>query len=368
MSISTHTATGRILRNVGISFGLAACILTMSCADDGVMGDDEKYMPVRDCKEDEEDCLPNDDQELEPNDCDLSGTWMAQIFTVSQALGVLKAESHNWFYYELDDQGDDVVVERSLDCGFVVCGAATQIELTPEQTAGLSLRNRQDGILNTDPNDMSQPATEAEKVAPRKITYKKLPDGTCEFSMERWWSVRSAPSSYLPPRDQYSSLSIGNMQANNPLPPKDNPPQIETGGDWDVDGDGKIGINLQLDKPTSGWRDAIQRDWNEVPTTYIADGMSDFTVPANFDNEETVYDVSTSILDQVSVAMPTGNNIRFVRIDEEAPDTMNELLQFCTEQVAEHFHKEVSTNYCDLRKQRLNDGFPKDDEDGGSDD
>lgn len=317
------------------------------------MGDDEKYMTSRPGGDN-----PNEIP-LEPNDCDMSGKWFAQLYTISEALGTLKAESHNWFYYELDDQGDNVVIERSLDCGFVVCGAATQIQLTPEQTAGLGLRNRQDGILKTKADDMSQPVNADMQVEPRKIVYKKKPDGTCEFSMERWWSVRSAPAEYLPPRDKYATMSVGNMQSSKPLPTKNNLPQVEIGGDWDVDGDGAIGINLRLDKPVPGWRDAIQRDWNEVPTTHIADGMRDFTVPALFDNEETVYAVSNALLDQKSTAINGSNTIRFVRIEDEAPNNMDGFLQFCEEKIQEHFHKENSTNYCDLRRQRLNDGLPK---------
>lgn len=353
MSISTHTAAGRILRNVGISLSFAACLWAVGCAEDGVMGDDEKYMTSRPGGDN-----PNEIP-LEPNDCDMSGKWFAQLYTISEALGTLKAESHNWFYYELDDQGDNVVIERSLDCGFVVCGAATQIQLTPEQTAGLGLHNRQDGILKTKADDMSQPVNADMQVEPRKIVYKKKPDGTCEFSMERWWSVRSAPAEYLPPRDKYATMSVGNMQSSKPLPTKNNLPQVEIGGDWDVDGDGAIGINLRLDKPVPGWRDAIQRDWNEVPTTHIADGMRDFTVPALFDNEETVYAVSNALLDQKSTALNGSNTIRFVRIEDEAPNNMDGFLQFCEEKIQEHFHKENSTNYCDLRRQRLNDGLPK---------
>src|SRR5699024_2601834 len=152
MSISAPTAARRISRIFGLSLSAALIAFTFGCGEDSVMGDDEKYMTNRDTN-------GTGNEPRYPNDCDMSGIWVAQLFAVSEAMGTLKAESHNWFYFELDDQGDEVVIERSMDCGFVVCGKATQIQLTDEQTRGLALRNRQDGILNTNPDDFSQAVT-----------------------------------------------------------------------------------------------------------------------------------------------------------------------------------------------------------------
>src|SRR5699024_1964594 len=125
------------------------------------------------------------------------------------------------------------------------------------------------------------------------------------------------PLKHLPAREDYATVSIAQMQTNSPLPPKTGY-ESEIAGledEYDWDQDGEIGLNLQLDKPTSGWRDAIQRDWNEVPTTYVADGLFDFTVPGRFDHEETVYHVSNPLLDQESVAQKDSPLMRMKRID-----------------------------------------------------
>lgn len=367
MSSPAHTALRRIVYITGVSLTLAASGALLGCADDVVLGNDEAFMPDR---------TPDDDpanKPLEPNDCDLSGTWMAQLHGKSKAIGLI-AESNNWFYYELDDQGDDVVVERSIDCGFVVC-KATSLELSDKQTRELALRNRQDGLLNTDPNDLSKPATPEDKVDPRKITFKKSEEGVCEFSMERWWSVRSAPTSYLPARADYSTSTIGSVSTANPLPPKETPPAFESGDDWDIDDDGAFGIRLMLDKPGTGWRDAIQRDWNEVPTTHVADGVQDFTVVAQFDNEETVYGASNPLLDQKSQAQSKGNSIRFVKVKDKAPADLDGILAYCNEQVVELFQTQEPRDYCSLRPPEINTRLESDDDDdenggenGGDDD
>lgn len=363
MSISAHKTTRPWLRSLAITLSAGACLLAAACASDEVLGDDEAFMSEQDTGDD-------DDIVLEPNGCDMTGTWMGQIYTVSEAMGTFQAEAYNWFYYEIEDNGDEYVdIKRSFDCSFVVCGSATEIDITHEQDLGLTPRNRQDGILKSDPDDFTKAADEeGALVDPRKIRYAQSEDGVCEFSMERWWSVRSAPLKHLPPRDEYSTMSIGQMQSNEDtaLPPKTGYEDMiaDLFDEYDWDKDGSIGLNLQLDKPTTGWRDAIQRDWNEVPTTYVADGLFDFTVPAIFDNEETVYDASVALLDQESTALQESPRMRLVRIDEQAPESdLEEILAFCEAQVQETFKN--GDHYCDLPKPKVRTGLDQAPEGGG---
>lgn len=364
MSIKTRITTRHVTRLFSLGIGALGCSLMFACADDSVLGNDEAFMS--DVVTDDPNATP-----LEPNDCDMTGTWMAQIRTISLALGSAEAVSYNWFYYELDDTGDEVVIERGWDCGFVVCGDVTEIQLTDGQTEALSLHNRQDGILKADPENITEPASEEFAVAPRGMTFAKQADGTCEFSLDRWWWVRSASLDFLPDRADYSTMTIGQIQTANPLPkaleniPSGHPtPEAGKHTLWDWDQDGKIGLRLQLDKPVPGWRDALQRDWNQIPTTHVPDGSVDFTVVAEFDNEEQVYEVSNNLLRVGSVPASSGHTWRFVKVQEKAPEDMEGFQAYCEAQRNEIFRQQpLSPNYCDMRPQYV-PGTSPDEDDG----
>ena len=51
--------------------------------------------------------------------CDMSGRWLVAQRVLADAIGQKQA-SHNWFYYEIAQFGDQVVVTRGLHCGFEV--------------------------------------------------------------------------------------------------------------------------------------------------------------------------------------------------------------------------------------------------------
>lgn len=362
MSMKTRTTTRQMARLFTLGMGALSCSLLLACGEDSVLGDDEAFMS-------DDDGGPNTSGPLEPNDCDMTGTWMAQIRSVSLAMGSAEAISYNWFYYELDDTGDDVVIERGWDCGFVVCGDVTEIQLTNIQTETLSLHNRQDGVLKADPENIMEPASEEFLVDPRGMTFAKNDDGTCEFSMERWWWIRSADISFLPDRADYATATIGDLHAAKPLPEnsdkipaEDAQPEEDVHTPWDWDEDGKVGLNLQLDKPVVGWRDAIQRDWNEIPATQIPDGSEDFTVVAKFDNEEQVYDASNAMLKVGSEPASSGHTWRFVKVDSKAPEDLAGFTAYCETQRDKIFREQpLSANYCDMRPQFVNDESTDDD-------
>lgn len=363
MSTKTRITARNITRLVALGFGAISCSFMVACGEDSVLGDDEAFMS---------EVIDDDPNEtpLEPNDCDMTGTWMAQIRTISVAMGTAEAISYNWFYYELDDTGDDVIIERGWDCGFTVCGV-TQIELTPEQNVALSLHNRQDGVLKADPENIMDPVSEDFVVDPRGMTFAKQEDGSCEFSLDRWWWVRSASLDFLPDRADYSTMSIGEIQTANPLPEKLSeipsghaPPEEGEHTLWDWDRDGKIGLNLQLDKPGVGWRDAIQRDWNQIPTTYVPDGSVDFTVVAQFDNEEEVYAAEPAFLKVGSEPKNSGHSWRFVKVDTKAPEDMEGFQAYCESQRDALFRQQpLSDDYCDMRPQFVPESSTEEEED-----
>lgn len=302
-----------------VRVGAFALLLSSGCAlEDRVLGNDFAAFvegPRTDF----------DHGPLEPNGCDLTGTWIAEQETLNSVLVSGLATARNWFYYELRDEGDRFTVERGWDCGFETTGIST-VALFPETTKALALRNRQEGILD---------ATLEPKptVAPRTGVYRPSRDkGQCELSMDRWWWIRGAELKYLPERSAYGDLDIADMEARMKLPTKDAPEGQE---DWD--GDGKPGIAIEIFKPLRGQRHVIQRDWNEIAPALIPDGAQRWLAPISFNNQETVLEASSALLATGSTPRDDGHTIRFVRIHEKAPTDIDDFLLFCQKNVVEVF-------------------------------
>jgi len=261
---------------------------------------------------------------LEPNGCDLTGIYIAEQETQNATLGTGTAIARNWYYYEIRDDGDRFTVTRGWDCGFET-GGITSVALFPETTASLVLRNRQDGVIDA---SIDPPLVEA----PRTGYYRPSRDpDKCELYMDRWWWIRGASVDLLPPRDEYQELDVPDMQERKPLPTKKAPEGQE---DWD--GDGNPGIALEVFKPLRGQRHVVQRDWNEVGPFMVPDGASRFIGPVAFNNQETVLEASSPLLNVGSRPLDEGHTIRFIRVEEKAPTDLDEFVAYCTK-VAETF-------------------------------
>lgn len=306
---------------LGWSFrlGMALLLPALGCTlDDRVLGNDTAAF-VDSPK------IDFDYGPLEPNGCDLSGIWIAEQEALNSALGTGLVIARNWYYYEIESDGERFTITRGWDCGFETTGMST-VGLFPPTKAALSLRNRQEGAL--DASEESGP-----RVAPRTGIYRPARQaGNCEFSMERWWWVRGARLSYLPDRSEYGSLDIADMEARAPLPTKRKPQ-----GEEDWDGDGKPGFTIEVFKPLRGQRHVVQRDWNEIEGFIVPDGANRFIGPISFNNQESVIEASSAILASGSTPRDEGHTIRFLRIDEKAPTDTEEFVAFCEEKIAPAF-------------------------------
>lgn len=266
---------------------------------------------------------------LDPNGCDLTGIYIAEQETQNATLGTGIAIARNWYYYEIEDEGDRFTVTRGWDCGFET-GGITSVALFPETTAALALRNRQDGVLDA---SVDPPVV----IAPRTGIYRPSRDpNQCEFFMDRWWWIRGASIDHLPPREEYETTDIPDMEAKAPLPTRKAPEGQE---DWD--GDGQPGITLEIFKPLRGQRHVVQRDWNELGPFLVPDGAGRFMGPASFDNQETVLEASSALLNVGSRPLDEGHTIRFLRVKEKAPTELDEFVAYC---------QEVAETFAELRK------------------
>lgn len=306
--------------------------VTTGCLDDVVEGDDSAYFdrsgPGPGPGPDDSTTVVGEGEWKQrvsaANDCDMTGKWIAQIITVSSALGA-EATSYNWYYYDITDNGDEATINRGWDCSFEVCGTSSVFPL-PETGEELSLRNRQDGVLDAVANIT---------VAPRRVIYKPAGDGLCYFEMERWWWLRGLDStSFYPPRDRFADMTHSEMNGLVPMPTKAN-----TAGNEDWDGDGYPGIYLSVTAPAIGHRHVSHRDWNEYGPALIPDGSSNFIVPADFDAQEIVYSANPSLLDQLSQSTHQFNRVRFIRLPDntEPPEDKAGFRQWCERTVSEHF-------------------------------
>lgn len=298
-----------------------ALLANVACSvDDVVEGNDQAGFPG----------LPGEGggtgEPGEPNGCNLTGTWFVNLTTRNVAIANAVAIADNYFYVEIKDNGDDVVVTRSFDCGFEVCGA-TGVVLTNKQTTELARRNAMDGRV-----DQANELT----VSPRTGTYKPASDGQCELQMERWWSIRGAAvANALPARQDYATAMLSDLRTSKPLIAK-NPPAAPA-NDWDEDE--KPGITLTITAPISGWRAVSQRDWNEFGPDVIDDGAIDFEIVAQFDSEEILHSASSPLLNQTSTPAANGHKVRFVRLENEAPTTTRAAeIAFCQQYIESVVH------------------------------
>jgi hypothetical protein len=204
-------------------------------------------------------------------DCDLHGLWAARQVTLSRAIGAPQYAS-TWYFLELAQDGEDVIVTRHFDCGIEVKGTVS-VKLTPATVRAFIAHNAQVG---------------------RKGSMHKRED-QCKFSMERFWSVRGADEARFRPTGNESALDVAQVAAGNPLPT-----QGDTEGAIDWENDGQLGAAWQVTGIVSGTRNTVQRDWTEWFTdgTHTIEPSEDWAVDlitrVRFNNEENVLHASNA--------------------------------------------------------------------------
>jgi hypothetical protein len=208
--------------------------------------------------------------------CDLSGLWIGRQNGESLALG-LPQYANTWYYYEFVQTGESLEVVRHFDCGIEVRGTV-RVMLAPATTRALMAHNLQVG---------------------RKGKVSVGADGTCNLSIEPFWSVRGVSEQAYAPTPRSSSMTLAEVQAALPLPPASMPERTE---DWD--GDMKPGITWFVNGIVNGERNTVQRDWTRYFTapgyTIAAAGdFGDLVVRAEFSAEEVVF--NTQGLNQLSM-------------------------------------------------------------------
>lgn len=169
-----------------------------------------------------------------PDACDMSGKWLLALHTVTDGLGNLQY-SHDYIYYELEQQADAVTVKKSLFCSSSTVGGGTfavTVDYAPATQAAL-LKNVKD--------------------AGRKGTSMSVAGG-CKIHFAKQYRVLGATLPYY--LDPATTLPSSDDIAANGKP-----------GWEDWDSDGQPGVTGICSGTVNGKIFIASRQWNVLSGT-----------------------------------------------------------------------------------------------------
>jgi hypothetical protein len=214
--------------------------------------------------------------------CDLNGRWLLAQRVLADAIGQKQA-SHNWFYYELRQDGEAVTVVRGLNCGFDVVHVTSLAADVDSSEAWPS-------ILTHD-NDTG-----------RKGTMQATASG-CAAAFDKQYTVFGATQSY------YDDPSVAF--------PSSMPQAMGSTPGWeDWDGDGNPGITFHVTAPTMGYLYVAQRNFTQYAGNVAFDSTAfELTVTWN-DAEAVLGYMGSSFITQTSDPDPDASQhyVWFVRL------------------------------------------------------
>jgi hypothetical protein len=209
----------------------------------------------------------------------MNGRWLVAQRVLAQALGQTQA-SHNWFYYEIRQDRDQVLVTKGLQCGLEVVAVSAL-------GANVDFHLVWPSLLTHDSD------------TGRKGTMTVSGSG-CQLSIEKRYTVRGATVSYY--MDPSTTMPTPSQAAMGTTPGWE---------DWDMDG--HPGITLSVTGAAAGHLYCAQRDWNQW-TGPVAANSTKFSVPVTWDAGQDAlgYDMSGSPLVTQSASPDTDATQHYV--------------------------------------------------------
>jgi hypothetical protein len=209
--------------------------------------------------------------------CDLNGRWLVASRVLADALGQKQA-SHNWFYYEIRQDADQVTVTRGLHCGYQV------VHVTP---------------LGADVDShLAWPALLAHQSDTGRTGSMTVTASGCQVEFAKQWNISGATVS------AYSNSSLS-------LPELSQQASGATPGWEDWDGDGHPGITLAVSGAASGNLYLAQRDWSQW-SGGVAASPSTFKLAATWGEEQDPLGYSGSSLVTQTAAIDADATQHFV--------------------------------------------------------
>ncbi len=228
--------------------------------------------------------------EVEPHpECDLTGTWISVRRTLSSAVGIegVQQSTHNWQYWEFEQDGVEAVVVKGLRCGFQLVSRSTTF--ATDVTVGQAIWDAMTTRTNNDG---------------RRATYGATAGDECFLNIERRYVVRGVTA------DHFMDPSVDLEQARTQA--------TETTPGWeDWDGDGHPGVTFKVSGLASGALYVAQRDWYEYEGT-TPRGADKFEVVVTWNTEQVTLGRDPEQMpsaESVSSIEPEENFIWFARVD-----------------------------------------------------
>jgi hypothetical protein len=212
--------------------------------------------------------------------CSLAGHWILRQTDFSVASVGTKGlqASTNWFYWEVEQDGDKWAVKNGLFCGIVVTGSVN-VRLADSSTRALMHENFQ-GASNTHGG--------------RTGTMREEGEG-CYLDTSRFYFVRGGSDALLPA----NFADAPALETLPPLPSSNDLYDASKGGDLaqatDPENDGIPGVNYEVTGLVNGVRSVTQRDWSEYATDAthaIAQFAPEFVARSDFRNQEKILHVT----------------------------------------------------------------------------
>jgi hypothetical protein len=215
--------------------------------------------------------------------CDMNGRWLVAQRVLADALGQTQA-SHNWFYYEIVQNADQLTVTKGLHCGYdVVAVSALGANVSSEACWP----------------DFLQYDSDTGRAGTMEVT----PSG-CMLGVEKRYTVRGATVSYY--QDPTTILPTVSEKATPSLP-----------GWISWCGVDNPGITLVVTGTASGNLYCVQRDWNQYSGA-VAAGTTTFQVPVtwNSDQDALGYTGSSFVtMQDVPDSDPSQHYVWFAKLD-----------------------------------------------------
>ena len=217
--------------------------------------------------------------------CDLSGRWLQTVHKTTDGLGNLQY-AHNFFYYEIKQQGEAFTVSKSLLCGMsVVGGGAFAVTV-----------------------DFSGPAAALrQRVSHNGRTGKSVPAANgCTVTFDKQYQVFGATlPHYLDPSTTLPSVEE---------PGSDGKPGWE---DWD--GDGNPGITGVCSGTVTGKIFVAPREWTTLSGA-VPNVSAVFKLSMSWEQEPNVMSFDGSPFLGSSAVRAADNNLHFVQFARLADD------------------------------------------------
>ena len=215
--------------------------------------------------------------------CNMNGRWLVAQRVLAEALGQTQA-SHNWFYYEVTQNADQLVVTKGLHCGYEVVAVSALGANVSSQACW---------------PDFLQYDSDTGRAGTMEVT-----SSGCEINFEKRYTVRGATVAYY--EDPSTTLPKASQKATSFTP-----------GWISWCGASNPGITLVVTGPASGDLYCVQRDWNQYSGSVAANATT-FEVPVTWDSDQDSlgYSGSSVITEQdVPDSDPSQHYVWFAKLD-----------------------------------------------------